>query len=135
MSTLNSKDLGSGHTGFHDWYWQRISAALLLLILPTIFGLVMALYAGKIDFFTLHHWFTNGFVKSLATLSVAIIGLHMWTGLKVIFEDYIHTSAGRLVILNLLLVGLVVTGLYLTYSIWAEVSYPFSCIACTTRGT
>jgi len=55
---------------------------------------------------------------------------HMWTGLKVIIEDYVHTTAGRAIVLNILLALLIGFGMYLRYHIWAEISYTFSCIPC-----
>ena len=134
MSLQTPKDLGAGQTGYHDWYWQRVTAALLLIITPVIVGLVFAIYAGKIDFLTLNHWFGYGLGKSLATIALAVILLHTWTGLRVIFEDYVHFSSGRVFVLNVLLLGLILVGLYMTYHIWAEISYPFSCIPCTPRG-
>jgi len=126
----NKQDLGAAHTGFHDWYWQRISAAFLLLLLPMLFGLIFAVYIGEIDFLTLQLLLTHPFGKTICTIFVITMGIHIWTGLKVICEDYLHTTMTRVLILNLLLAALMLVGLYFTYHIWAEVSYTFSCVSC-----
>ena len=124
------KDLGSAHTGFHDWYWQRISAVLLLLLLPLFFGLLLAVYAGKVDFPTLNHWLTQPFAKIGYSILLLSLGLHLWMGLKVIVEDYIHHALQRALVLNTILLLLLVVGLYAMYHIWTEVSYSFSCLPC-----
>ncbi len=49
--------------------------------------------------------------------------LHMWTGLKVIIEDYVHTTGGRVMVLNGLLACLLLIGLYEINHIWSETSY------------
>lgn len=126
----HKQDLGASHTGFHDWYWQRISAAFLLLFLPILFGLMFAVYTEDIDFQTLQLLLTHPFGKTICTIFVLIMGIHIWTGLKVICEDYLHTTMIRVLILNLLLALLILMSLYFTYYIWAEASYTFSCISC-----
>lgn len=125
------KDMGAASTGFHDWYFQRISAALLLILLTSMFALLLLVYAGRVDMHTLHLWLTHPAGKIISSVLVLTLMVHVWTGLKVIIEDYIHKSGQRMVILNLLLLGLLVFGLYFFYHIWAEVSYTFSCIPCT----
>ncbi|OIQ01320.1 MAG: succinate dehydrogenase, hydrophobic membrane anchor protein [Zetaproteobacteria bacterium CG2_30_46_52] len=126
------KDLGAASTGFDDWYWQRISAVVVLVLLTSLFAILLLTYAGRIHIHTLNLLFTHPIGKILTTILVLSLGLHIWVGLKVIFEDYIHFSAGRLVILNIILIGLIAVGLYFMYNIWAEVAYHFSCIPCGT---
>ena len=47
MKTI--KEPGSAHSGLSDWYWQRISAVVLMLLLPLPFFLLVAVYNGSID--------------------------------------------------------------------------------------
>ncbi|MDQ6989141.1 MAG: succinate dehydrogenase, hydrophobic membrane anchor protein [Mariprofundaceae bacterium] len=124
-------DLGAAHTGFHDWYWQRISAVALLLFLPALFGIFLAVYFGKVNYFTLNQWLTHPSGKILCSILLLSLAMHLWTGLKVIIEDYIHFAAGRVILLNLILLLLIFIGGYAAYVIWAEVSYNFLCVACT----
>ncbi len=128
---MSEQNLGAGKTGFHDWYWQRISAAVLLLSTPVLAILSWMIFNGSLDYNTLHQLFTHPLGKSATTLYLLALLLHLWTGLKVIFEDYIHTSSGRVIILNALLLTLLFIALYMTYHIWAELSYSFSCAPCS----
>ncbi|MDX8387578.1 MAG: succinate dehydrogenase, hydrophobic membrane anchor protein [Ghiorsea sp.] len=128
MSNQYNQDLGAAKTGFHDWYWQRISAVVLFILLPVFFILFIAVYTGKIDYPSLNHWLTHPLGKTLSTLFLFALALHMWTGMKVIFEDYVHTAAGRILVLNILLAALILFTVYMTYHIWAEAGY--ICLSC-----
>jgi succinate dehydrogenase / fumarate reductase membrane anchor subunit len=125
-----NKDLGAAQTGFHDWYWQRISAVVLLLSIPTLMLLLLLTYNGNISFPQLYTWLTHPISKSISTLFLFALLTHIWTGLKVIIEDYIHTTGQRILVLNTLLVGLLGFAAYMTYHIWAELVYTFGCIPC-----
>ena len=125
-----NKSLGAAGTGFHDWYWQRISAALLLLLLPAVIGSILAIYTGNLEYSTLNQWFTHPLGKITSSLIVLALALHIWTGLKVIIEDYIHTSFGRIIVLNLIIILLLFASVYMLYHIWAELSYSLSCTPC-----
>ena len=127
---MKNKDLGTAGTGFHDWYWQRISAVFLLLTLPVLMGLLLLTYNGNISFQSLNTWLTHPISKSISTLFLFALLTHIWTGLKVIIEDYIHTTGQRILVLNSLLVGLLGFAAYMTYHIWAELAYTFGCIPC-----
>ena len=127
---MSRKDLGTGGTGFHDWYWQRISAVFLLFTIPMLMGLLLLTYNGNIDFNTLNAWLTHPISKTLSNLFLFALLTHVWTGLKVIIEDYVHTTAARAVVLNSLLILLAGFAMYMSYHIWAEVSHTFNCIPC-----
>ncbi len=127
---MKDKDLGTAGTGFHDWYWQRISAVFLLLTIPVLMGLLLLTYNGNISFHSLNTWLTHPISKTLSNLFLFALLTHIWTGLKVIIEDYVHTTAARTVILNVLLVLLAGFAMYMSYFIWAEISYTFNCIPC-----
>jgi succinate dehydrogenase / fumarate reductase membrane anchor subunit len=129
----NKKAMGAAHTGFHDWYWQRVSAVVLLLGMPIMMYVLFAAYNGNIHFNTLNHWLTHPIIKSLSVLFLLALSTHIWTGLKVMIEDYIHTSFARVIVLNALLLGLVGYVLYMIYHIWAELSYVWACTHCGAR--
>ncbi|MDQ7001509.1 MAG: succinate dehydrogenase, hydrophobic membrane anchor protein [Ghiorsea sp.] len=131
MTTKTStKDLGTAHTGFHDWYWQRISAVFLLLSIPVLMLLLLLTYNGNISFTQLNTWLTHPISKAASILFLFALLTHVWTGLKVIIEDYVHTTAARVVVLNILLLLLAGFAAYMSYHIWAELSYTWACIPC-----
>jgi succinate dehydrogenase / fumarate reductase membrane anchor subunit len=127
---MRSKDLGTAGTGFHDWYWQRISAVVLLFSIPVLMVLLLLTYNGNISFDSLNAWLTHPISKTFTTLFLLALLTHVWTGLKVIIEDYVHTTSGRIFVLNTLLLGLFGFAFYMTYHIWAELAYTFNCIPC-----
>jgi len=125
-----SKDLGTANTGFHDWYWQRISAVFLLFSIPVLMGVLLLTYNGNISFETLNIALTHPISKTLSNLFLFALLIHVWTGLKVIIEDYVHTTAMRVFVLNTLLILLAGFAMYMSYHIWAELVYTFHCIPC-----
>jgi len=127
---MKNKDLGTGGTGFHDWYWQRISAVFLLFSIPVLMSVLLLTYNGNISFETLNIALTHPISKTLCNLFLFALLIHIWTGLKVIIEDYVHTTAVRAIVLNMLLVLLAGFAMYMSYHIWAEISYTFNCIPC-----
>ena len=127
---MKNKNLGTAGTGFHDWYWQRISAVFLLFTIPVLMGLLLLTYNGNISFHNLNTWLTHPISKTLSNLFLFFLLIHVWTGLKVIIEDYVHTTAMRVFVLNILLVLLAGFTMYMTYHIWAELTYTFHCIPC-----
>ncbi len=124
---MKKQNLGAAGTGFHDWYWQRISAVALILILPALVGSIAAIYGGQLEYQTLHQWFIHPLGKITATLMTLAIALHIWTGLKVIIEDYVHTTIGRMIVLNIILILLISAFVFMLYDIWAETAYSLSC--------
>jgi len=112
------KELGSAHAGLSDWYWQRLSAVVLLLLLPLAFMLLLAVYSGNIDqqglLRVLHHDVSR-VLHSLLILSVMI---HAYMGLKVILEDYVHAAAWRVACVASLLVLMGGFGIWYMSLIW-----------------
>jgi len=125
-----SKNIGAAGTGFHDWYWQRISAVFLLFSIPVLMGVLLLTYNGNISFETLNIALTHPISKTLSNLFLFALLIHIWTGLKVIIEDYVHSTAMRVFVLNTLLILLAGFAMYMSYHIWAELAYTFNCIPC-----
>ncbi len=127
---MKHQDLGTAHTGFHDWYWQRISAVVLLFSIPVLMGILLLTYNGNISFNQLNTWLTHPISKAASILFLFALLTHVWTGLKVIIEDYVHTTAARVILLNILLLLLAGFAAYMSYHIWAELTYTWGCIPC-----
>lgn len=47
------------------------------------------------------------------------------------YESMTPIQEQSLPVLNMILVALLIVGLYMTFHVWAEVSYSFSCLSCT----
>ena len=79
---------GSAKAGLHHWIGQRISAALLLVLIPwMVYALISCVSASHAE--------TVSFVShplnaSLLILSLLVLIYHAMLGLQVVIEDYVH---------------------------------------------
>ena len=86
-----AKGLGSAHDGVHHWWWQKITAIMLL---PLLAYLPISL-ALQSDFSreAMQAWLAQPLI-SIAVISLLLSGFyHMWLGLQMIIEDYISNRA------------------------------------------
>ncbi len=119
MKTI--KDPGSAHSGFSDWYWQRLSAVVLALLLPLAFFLLVAVYGGSIDQQGLLNILDHIVVRVLHTLLIFALIIHAYIGLKVMSEDYVHVLAWRIPLVASMLVLMSGFGIWWLAMIWAWV--------------
>jgi len=98
------KDPGSAHSGISDWYWQRLSAVVLAVLLPLPFFLLVAVYGGSIDQQGLQDIVNHLFSRLLSTILIAALIIHVYAGLKVMIEDYVHVAGLRGILIGLMLV-------------------------------
>ena len=91
------RSLGSSHSGTSDFWWQRVTAvAMTLLILPVIVVVMMLLGHNQ-----------AGAKEILGSLPIAIILLlfviasawHMKIGMQVVIEDYVHNEKIKLALI------------------------------------
>jgi len=114
-----AKDPGSAHSGFSDWYWQRLSAVVLALLLPLPFFLLVAVYSGSVDQQGLLDIIDHFGSRLLHTILIFALLLHAYIGLKVIFEDYLHTAGWRALLIGTMLVVISGFGIWWLAIIWA----------------
>ncbi len=112
------KDLGSAHSGISDWYWQRLSAVVLAVLLPLPFFLLIAVYSGSIDQQGLQHIVNHLFSRLLSTILIAALIIHAYIGLKVMIEDYVHVAGLRGILIGLMLVAMFAFSIWWLAIIW-----------------
>ena len=91
-----ARGLGSAKSGVHHWLAQRISAVLLLLLLPWLaYGLVCLVGTGQQEAaaFIARPW-----NATLLLLSLLVLLYHGMLGLQVVIEDYVHQRAIELIL-------------------------------------
>ncbi len=113
-----TRDLGSAHSGFKDWYWQRLSAVVLAVLLPAAFVLLWGVYTGALDQLALLDYLDSFVSRLLHTLLIIALMIHAYMGLKVIIEDYIHTGL-RVFFIAVMLVMMSLFGMWWLALIWA----------------
>lgn len=109
---------GAAHNGLHDWYWQRLSAVVLLLLLPLAGVLLAAVYSGSLSQQDLFSLLDQPSVRLLHTLLILAVLVHLFTGVKTIIEDYVHLAGGRITLVAMLTLALLPLGLWALSMIW-----------------
>jgi len=113
------KEPGSAHSGISDWYWQRLSAVVLAVLLPLPFFLLIAVYGGSVDQQALQHIVDHFLSHMLSTLLIAALIIHIYTGLKVMIEDYVHVAGLRGILIGVMLVVMFSFAIWWLAMIWA----------------
>ncbi len=113
------RDLGASHHGSGEWYWQRISAAILALLLPLVLVLLVSLSRGEIDQFTLLALLDHPASRILHSLLVIALSIHAYLGIRVILEDYVHRPCIRVPLSSAVMVTMFCFALWWFGMIWA----------------
>ena len=113
------KDPGAAHSGLSDWYWQRLSAIVLAVLLPLPFFLLVAVYSGSVDQQGLLDLLDHFLSHLLHTILIAALMIHAYMGLKVIIEDYVHVPGCRISLIGAMLVLMSAFGIWWMAMIWA----------------
>jgi succinate dehydrogenase / fumarate reductase membrane anchor subunit len=98
--------LGSAQSGTGHFWWQRVTAIVLALLVPWLVGMLVSL-AGA-DLGQVHAVFSRPWNAILMALFVAALFWHAKLGVQVVIEDYVHVRALEvtLLLLNILLCSL-----------------------------
>ncbi len=101
-----ARGLGSAKHGVSHWISERVAAVALVPL--TIWGIYAALRLSALDYFGAVAWVSDPLNAVLMVLTLAITFWHMHAGMRVVVEDYIHTTLSKtgLLLLNLFVCGL-----------------------------
>ncbi len=116
---VTQKSTGAAHNGLGDWYWQRLTALVLLVTLPLPFLLLWSVYSGSLDQFALLDLLDHFVSRLIHTLLILAVLAHAYLGMKVIIEDYLHSSLLRVPVIGALLVATVAVGIWWLALVWA----------------
>ncbi len=94
-----ARGMGSTHRGSAHWWVQRLTAiALVPLGLWFVFSVIGLAGAGR-DQMTA--WIGSPISLSLMLALIAATFYHMWLGLQVVIEDYVHVESVKMVAISL----------------------------------
>ena len=84
-----ARGLGSGKTGTGHWWWQRLTAIALVLLVPWLIGVLVSLIDADIDSARA----TIARPWNAIPLAAFVIAAfwHAKLGMQVVIEDYVHT--------------------------------------------
>jgi succinate dehydrogenase / fumarate reductase membrane anchor subunit len=84
-----ARGLGSAKSGTGHWWWQRVTAVLLVVLVPWLIGLLVSMVGADMDSARTaiaRPW-------NLIVLAAFVIAAfwHAKLGVQVVIEDYVHT--------------------------------------------
>lgn len=110
--------MGAAHNGLETWFWQRLSAVVLALLLPFAYVLLLCLLCGDVSQVKLLDILDHPLSRSLHSLLMLALLVHAYIGIKVIVEDYVPMKI-RLPLLTGFLVMVAGLGFWWMALIWA----------------
>jgi succinate dehydrogenase / fumarate reductase membrane anchor subunit len=82
--------LGSAKDGVHHWWLQRLTSIALLPL--TIWFTVSILSLPSMDHVTVVAWMAQSWTALLLIVLVLVATYHSQLGVRVVVEDYVHTT-------------------------------------------
>ena len=101
-----AKGLGSAKSGVGHFWWQRVTAIVLALLVPYLVFLMARVGAADVE--TLRATIAQPWNAILFTVFALAMFWHAKLGLQVVIEDYIHHRGLNLALQILLLLGTVI---------------------------
>jgi succinate dehydrogenase / fumarate reductase membrane anchor subunit len=105
--------LGSAKDGVHHWWLQRLTSIALVPL--TIWFTVSILSLPSMDHVTVMAWMAQSWTALLLIVLVLVATYHSQLGVRVVVEDYVHTTGMKtltLVILTFAHALLAVAGVF-----------------------
>ena len=98
------RHLGAAKEGANHWWWQRLTAILLVPLSLWFVGSLWSIVVGGADRDALVDWLSGPVAAVLMLLFLGATFYHLKLGLQVVIEDYVRgPSKWVLLILNTLL--------------------------------
>ena len=98
------RHLGAAKEGANHWWWQRLTAILLVPLSLWFVGSLWSIVVGGADRDALVDWLSGPVAAVLMLLFLGATFYHLKLGLQVVIEDYVHGPCKWvLLILNTLL--------------------------------
>ena len=116
-----ARRLGSARSGTGHFWWQRVTAVVLGLLVPWPVGTLVSLIGA--DLGRVHEVFSRPYNAILMTLFVIALFWHAKLGVQVVIEDYVHNRAVEITLLGLNILLCVLGALASLYAI-ARIALP-----------
>tara|TARA_B100000676_G_C17764047_1_gene673134 strand:- start:249 stop:641 length:393 start_codon:yes stop_codon:yes gene_type:complete len=116
------RHMGSAKEGVNHWWWQRITALMLIPLSLWFVASVWMIVISGATYTELVSWLNGPISASLMLIFLGSIFLHLKLGLQVVIEDYVHTKWLKWSLIVLLLV---LTILLFSISIYSVIAISF----------
>ncbi len=110
-----ARGLGSAKSGTSHFWWQRVTAVLLALLVPWLVGLLVS-FVGA-DLLRVQYALARPWNAILLSVFVVALFWHAQMGIRVVIEDYVHTRTTELVLQFLVILACAAGALASLYAI------------------
>ena len=83
-----ARALGSGKSGTGHWWWQRVTAVALVVLMAWLVGLLVSLVGA--DLLQARATIARPWNAIMLSLLVIVMFWHAKLGIQVVIEDYVH---------------------------------------------
>ena len=114
------RHLGSAKEGVEHWWWQRLTALMLVPLSLWFVASIWWLVIEGATYEAFQDWLSGPVAAILMLLFIGMLFYHLKLGLQVVVEDYVHKKLYKwtfLIILNLGCLAGAVAALYSTVAV------------------
>ena len=108
--------LGSAKEGADHWWWQRLTALLLVPLSLWFVASIWWLVIGGATYEAYQDWLSGPVAAILMLLFIGMMFYHLKLGLQVVIEDYVHTKAVKWTFLVMINLGCLIGAIAAIYS-------------------
>ena len=105
----NARGLGSAREGTHHFWYQRVTA--LVLVPLTLWIMSSILMMTSADFATISLWIQSPLNAVMLLFFIMALFFHAQLGVQVVIEDYIHSEWQKISCIILVNFLIILTGL------------------------
>ena len=110
------RHLGSAKEGSDHWWWQRLTALLLVPLSLWFVASIWWLVIGGATYEAFQDWLSGPVAAILMLLFIGMMFYHLKLGLQVVIEDYVHTKAVKWTLLVMINLGCLIGAIAAIYS-------------------
>jgi succinate dehydrogenase / fumarate reductase membrane anchor subunit len=112
-----ARGTGSARDGAHHWWWQRITAILLVPLSLWFVASIWWLVIGGASYAAFADWLSGPVAAILMILFVGATFYHLHLGVQTVIEDYVHNKLVQWTLLIKLTLASLVFGLATVYAV------------------
>ncbi len=110
------RHLGSAKEGTDHWWWQRLTAILLVPLSLWFVASICWLIVGGATYEAFQDWLSGPVAAILMLIFVGALFYHLKLGLQVVIEDYVHKKAVKWTFLIMINLGCLIGAVAALYS-------------------
>ena len=110
-----ARALGSGKSGTGHWWWQRVTAVALVVLMAWLVGLLVSLVGA--DLLQARATIARPWNAIMLSLLVIVMFWHAKLGIQVVIEDYVHTRWAEVALQVLVTIACAIGALACLYAL------------------